>query len=652
MPGRILHDDIEEVRNRARIDDVVSGWVTLRRAGAGTLQGLCPFHEEKTPSFNVTPARGLFYCFGCGQGGDVFTFVREINNLTFSEAVEFLANKYGVQLRYEDSGGPQVPAGQRVRLLEANAAAAEFFAAALNSPEADPGRRFLLGRGFDQDAAQRFGVGFAPRDGKALSRHLTSRGFSADDLVTFGLARRGGWDYFQSRLVWPIRDAGGAVLGFGARKLFDDDRLPAKYVNTPETLVYKKSGVLYGLDLARANIGRQARAVIVEGYTDVMACHLAGVTTAVASCGTAFGDDHARLIQRLMGGDAFHGEVVFTFDGDAAGQKAALRVFSGDAHFAAQTYVAVEPSGLDPCDLRLQQGDAALRELVARREPLYRFVMRNVLGQYDLDRVDGRLAAVREAGGLMKSIRDRSLVDGYVRELASLVGMDVEEVRRAIGSAVPARGAGRAQAARSDGSGPSRGAPTGVVPGVGGGPGGGSGGAQSGVQGGAAPDDGALVSAIPLPAPDDRHLVVERDALRLMLQRPDLFAGAEPWLGIGPDCFTHPAYAAVFAAVAATPGQGGSGWAQRVLAGLPAGLREWAIQLAVDPVLADVTPRHAREYAAKLQLLSAERSIAQLKSTMQRTNPVTDEGSYKAMFQTMITLELRRKELLQVTTGE
>ena len=187
--------------------------------------------------------------------------------------------------------------------------------------------------------------------------------------------------------------------------------MPAKYINTPETVLYKKSHVLYGLDLARTAISKKSQAVVVEGYTDVMAAHLAGVDTAVASCGTAFGDDHARLLRRLMGDhDAFHGEVIFTFDGDAAGQAAALKVFSGDQNFVTQTYVAIEPTGLDPCDLRLQHGDAAVRELVARRMPLYRFVMSNLLTQHDLDRADGRLAALRAAAPLVASIRDNALV--------------------------------------------------------------------------------------------------------------------------------------------------------------------------------------------------------------------------------------------------
>ena len=431
MAGRINEEDIATVRDRARIEEVVGSYVTLRSVG-GTMKGLCPFHDEKTPSFQVTPSRGHWYCFGaCGEGGDVIDFLRKIDNLSFVEAVERLADRVGVQLRYTDDGqGVRVEPGQRMRLVDALKQAAEFYAEQLTMPEGQPARQFLDERGFDRAAAEHFGVGYAPRDGKALLRHLRGRGFADKDLVAAGLTRESGWDFFQSRALWPIRDSGKQVLGFGARRLFDDDRMPAKYINTPETLLYKKSHVLYGLDLARTAISRKSQAVVVEGYTDVMAAHLAGVDTAVASCGTAFGDDHARLLRRLMGDhDAFHGEVIFTFDGDAAGQAAALKVFAGDQNFVTQTYVAIEPNGLDPCDLRLQKGDAAVRELVARRLPLYRFVMSNLLKQHDLDRVDGRLAALRATAPLVASIRDTALVSGYVRELAGLVGMDIEEVR-------------------------------------------------------------------------------------------------------------------------------------------------------------------------------------------------------------------------------
>ena len=430
------------MREKARIDDVVSSYVTLRKAGGGSLKGLCPFHDEKSPSFNVTPARNFWHCFGCGEGGDVIAFVMKIDGLGFSETVERLADKYGVQLRREEGDAPALrPKGpQRSRLIEAHKAAQEFYAEALGTPDALVARQFLHDRGFDQEACARFGVGFAPQGNDVLLKHLRGRGFKDEELVVGGLVAegRGFYDRFRGRLLWPIRDATGDTIGFGARRIFDDDRIEAKYLNTPETPIYKKSQVLYGIDLARRDIARTSQAVVVEGYTDVMACHLAGVPTAVATCGTAFGDDHARILRRFLHDhEEFRGEVIFTFDGDAAGQKAALRAFAGDQNFVSQTYVAVEPTGMDPCDLRLKQGDAAVRELVARRVPLYRFVLANVASRYDLDRADGRIDALREAAQLVSSIRDRSKVEAFSRELAQMLGVDVEEaraeVRRATG---------------------------------------------------------------------------------------------------------------------------------------------------------------------------------------------------------------------------
>jgi DNA primase len=415
VTGRIREDDIAQVRERARIEEVISAHVTLRNAGTGSMKGLCPFHDEKTPSFNVNTSRGFFHCFGCGEGGDVLTFVQKVEGIGFTEAVERLADRYNVQLRYVDEGvtGPrreQGHRGQRQRIVEAHKAAAEYYVDQLATPDALTGRKFLSERGFDKDAAAMFTIGFAPRGGEGLLRHLRGRGFTDQELVVAGLVaqgQRGPYDRFRGRLLWPIRELSGDVVGFGARRLFDDDRVEAKYLNTPETPAYKKSQLLYGVDLARKEIALRSQAVVVEGYTDVMACHLSGVGTAVATCGTAFGEEHARILRRLLlDHDEFRGEVIYTFDGDEAGQKAALRAFQGDQQFVGQTYVAVEPDGRDPCDLRLAEGDAAVRELVARRVPLYRFVLNNEVSRYDLDRADARVDATREEARLVASIRD------------------------------------------------------------------------------------------------------------------------------------------------------------------------------------------------------------------------------------------------------
>src|SRR5215207_7069200 len=432
MAGRIRDDDIQTVLEKAKIEEVVSGYVTLRNAGGGSLKGLCPFHDEKSPSCNVRPGRG-WHCFGCGLGGDVIAFVMQIDGLTFVESVERLADKYGVDLRREEGVADDRPKGpQRRRLIEAHAVAQEFYAEHLAVPAAVQGRQFLTDRGFDQASAAHFGVGFAPRDGESLWHHLRDRKFSLDEVVAAGLVAvgRGPYDRFRGRLLWPIRETSGDTIGFGARRIFDDDKIEAKYLNTPETPIYKKSQVLYGIDLARRDMARTSQAVVVEGYTDVMACHLSGVKTAVATCGTSFGDDHARVLRRFLHDhEEFRGEVIFTFDGDAVGHAAALKAFNGDQNFVSQTYVAVEPSGLDPCDLRIQQGDGAVRELVARRVPLYRFVLGNVVGKYDLDRADGRVDAVREGARLVSSIRDKSKVDAFARELAGMVGVDIEQAR-------------------------------------------------------------------------------------------------------------------------------------------------------------------------------------------------------------------------------
>ena len=367
------------------------------------------------------------------------------DGLAFTQAVEYLADKTGVQLRYSEGDGtaPRRDPNKRNRLVEANRLAQDYYAGKLAQPEAVKARTFLDERGFDREAADTFGLGFAPRDGDALYKHLRQKQFTDSELVSAGLVaegQRGHYDRFRGRLLWPIREVSGETIGFGARRIFDDDRIDAKYLNTPETSIYKKSHVLYGIDLARRDIARASQAVVVEGYTDVMACHLAGVPTAVATCGTAFGEDHGRVLRRLLHDhEEFRGEVIFTFDGDEAGQKAALRAFGGDQQFVGQTYVAVEPDGMDPCDLRLKSGDAAVRELVARRTPLYRFVLGNVVSRYDLDRADGRIDALREAAKLVSSVRDKSKVDAFARELAGMVGIEVEEaraeVRRAAGRA-------------------------------------------------------------------------------------------------------------------------------------------------------------------------------------------------------------------------
>lgn len=448
MP-RILQADVDEVKSRTNIADIVGERVALKSAGVGSLKGLCPFHDEKSPSFHVRPQVGYYHCFGCGESGDVYSFLREMDHVSFTEAVEKLAGRIGYTLHYEDGGAAPENSG-RSRLYAANTAAAEFFRGQLLSTEAETGRRFLGERGFDAGAAAHFGVGYAPRGWDGMLKALTAQGFSRDELLAAGLVsqgQRGVYDRFRGRLVWPIRDVTGQTIGFGARKLFDDDQGP-KYLNTPETLIYKKAQVLYGLDLAKRDISRgdPRRVVVVEGYTDVMACHLAGITTAVATCGTAFGSDHIKVLRRVMGDDSAAGEVVFTFDGDEAGQKAALRAFTEDDRFNAQTFVAVAPNGLDPCDLRLQRGDAAVRGLMDAKVPMFEFAIDRKLAGFDLSTVEGQVGALRAAAPIVAEIRDRLLRPGYERVLARRLGMDPTDVRAEVERA--ARGQSHTSARR------------------------------------------------------------------------------------------------------------------------------------------------------------------------------------------------------------
>ena len=437
MAGKIRARDIEEVKSRVNIADVVGEYVSLKNSSVGSLKGLCPFHDEKSPSFNVRPMQGFYHCFGCGEGGDAYKFIQQMDSISFTEAVEKLAARVGYELTYEE-GGASIDQGQKSRILEANNASAKFYESQLMSDEAITGRDFLKSRGFDKSAAERFGVGYAPKGWSNLTDHLKKLGFLIDELVVAGLATksdRGAYDKFRGRLIWPIRDSTGQVIGFGARKLYEDDQGP-KYLNTSDTLVYHKSSVLYGIDLAKKDISKQQRVVVVEGYTDVMACHLAGVTTAVATCGTAFGDEHIRIINRLLSADKESpAQVIFTFDPDAAGQKAAMRAYADSHKFSAQTFVAVGPDGLDPCDLRSEKGDAAVVEMIDGKKPLFEFAIKQKISKFDLSTIEGRVGAARAAAPVVAQIMDPSMRPAYTRELAGWVNLEGNEVAALVDAA-------------------------------------------------------------------------------------------------------------------------------------------------------------------------------------------------------------------------
>ncbi|MET9490244.1 DNA primase [Nocardia sp. NPDC006630] len=634
MAGRLPDRDIAAIRERARIEDVVGEYVTLKRAGADSMKGLCPFHDEKSPSFHVRPNHGHFHCFGCGEGGDVFAFLQKIEHVGFVEAVEQVADRIGFKINYEGGGtSVQRDHGTRSRLVAANAAAHEFYMARLAEPDAEAARNYLTERNFDANAARQFGCGFAPAGWDTLTKHLLRKGFDFKELEAAGLSRqgqRGPMDRFHRRLLWPIRNLGGDVIGFGARRLFDDDTMTAKYVNTPETVLYKKSQVLFGLDLAKRDIAKGHQAVVVEGYTDVMAMHLSGVKTAVASCGTAFGDEHLAMLRRLLMDDNFwRGEIIYTFDGDAAGQAAALKAFSGDQKLAGQTYIAVAPDGLDPCELRQRSGDGSVRDLVARRVPLYEFVIRGQLAEHNLDTPEGQVDALRRGVPVVAQIKDNALRKAYATKLAGWVGWDdIQMVVRRVGDEARKNARGPAATPARRGAGAEREAAQPVTP-----------------------------PPAALPSPRDPALIVQRQTLTAALQYP-AFAGPV-FDSLEPEAFTHPAYKAMLAAIAAAGGTGkglgGAEWVAAVADNTDdLTMRSLVSELAAEqlPVKTEADiPRLITGVLARVQEAWVGRQIAELKSKLQRISSTEQSEAYFALFGDLVALEQYRKSLLTQAMG-
>ena len=601
MAGRIKDTDVAYVRDHSPIDDVVGDYVQLKGAGGGQKKGLCPFHDEKSPSFHVTPSKGYFHCFGCQVGGDVIAFIMKLEHLTFTETVERLADRIGYTLTYEAGSTTSGPSINRSRLVSANLAAATYYQEQLQLPEAQHGRDFLTKRGFDRDAAKNFGVGYAPDQWDSLFKFLKGKGFTEEELMLAGLVKegtKGPIDRYRNRLIWPVKDISGDVVGFGARKLASDevDQGP-KYLNSPETPIYKKNQILYGLDMAKKEISKTRQVVIVEGYTDVMAAHLAGVTTAVATCGTAFGDEHIRIIRRLlMDADAFRGEVIFTFDGDAAGQKAALRAFEDDQKFVAQTFGAVEPNGMDPCELRQANGDLAVRELVARRVPLFEFAIKSVIAGYDIANPEGRVNALNQVAPLIGKIRDASLRPEYVRLLAGWLGMEVDIVSTAV-----KRSGSRTEAAQP--------------------------------------------SQINL---TDPILVLEREVIKVKLQISDL---ASSWVDLEENAFSYPLYDSLRKLIDANDGFTTESLLEKCESDE---LKSLVTELTVEPIRTDgeVSDRYINSIIARLREVALSRSIAEIKSTLQRLNPVENQDQYQEIFGQLVAMEAARRVQKELALGE
>ncbi|OBF35032.1 DNA primase [Mycolicibacterium peregrinum] len=628
VAGRISDRDIAAIREKVRIEDVVGDYVQLRRAGADSMKGLCPFHDEKSPSFHVRPNHGHFHCFGCGEGGDVYAFIQKIEHVSFVEAVELLADRVNYTVTYTGASTTNVQRdrGSRSRLLAANAAAQEFYAEALTSEEATEARKYLTERNFDAAAAAQFGCGFAPSGWDKLTKHLQRLGFEFKELEAAGLSRegkRGPMDRFHRRLLWPIRVSSGETIGFGARRLFDDDQNQAKYVNTPETVLYKKSQVLFGLDRAKRDIAKGHQAVVVEGYTDVMAMHMAGVTTAVASCGTAFGEQHLSMLRRLMMDDNFfRGELIYVFDGDAAGQAAAVKAFEGEQNLSGQSFVAVAPDGMDPCDLRLRSGDGAVRDLVARRTPLFEFVIRSALAEHDLDSAEGRVAALRRCVPIAARIKDQTLRDEYARQLAGWVGWD--NVAQVIGRVREEASGGRKDSRRQP--------------------------ARQQARPAAAP--------VSRPNPTDPTLWPQREALKAALQYPAIAGPVFDSLTV--ESFTHPGYAEVRSAIETAggmaSGKSGAQWieAAREQTTSPAAaslVNELGVE-AINVEDDEHLPRYISSVLARLQEVWVGRQIAEVKSKLQRMSPVEQGDEYHALFGDLVAMESYRRSLLEQASGD
>ena len=697
MAGLIRKEDIDEVRARTDIREIIEGYVSLKSAGIGTFKGLCPFHDERTPSFNVRPQVGSYHCFGCGESGDVYSFVMAMEHTSFVETVERLAARIGYTLHYEGGKpGDRYEAGMRRRLLDAHKIAAEFFEHNLYSADAQEAQRFLGARGFDPAATRKFGVGYAPRGWDHLLKHLRSQGFTDEELKATGMfseGNRGLYDRFRGRIIWPIRTIAGETIGFGARRLFDDDQGP-KYLNTPETQLYKKSQVLYGIDLAKRDMTKTKQVVIVEGYTDVMAAHLAGITTAVATCGTAFGPGHIKMVRRMITDDGSGGEIIFTFDGDAAGQKAAMAAFQEDQRFVAQTFVAVAENGMDPCDLRLHKGDAAVRSLIASRRPLFEFAIDSTLAKYDLATLEGRVLAMRAIAPIIAGIKDRDLRPAYMRKVSGQLGLELDEIQRAVAYAQNHPKLSRSQQAEAPAAAPRyerlNEGPQGMpgTPGYAGAPG------YTGVQGAVhadapydpaydapPPEDHAAPSAYagqnaaahppssiqpaaPQPeaaapaveeflTPDPRDPVarLEKAALEIALQHPELIS-VEQWRNLATVQFRYRTHREVAAGIihaatvmAPTPG---IEWINCVRSGAVEGVHPAIAELAVSPLPVSSAERLPGFVTGALNALFEQQIARQKSDLMMRLEQLSanpDDEEFEAVQRQLLELEMRRRQL-------
>ena len=602
MAGRIRDDSIAEVRQATDVVLLVGEYVTLRPGGGTRMKGLCPFHQEKTPSFTVDSTRGLWHCFGCSQGGDAIDFLMKQETLSFTEAVERLAHRAGIEVRYEGrSAGERGSMGRKSRLVAAHAEAVEFYHRALvDSADGRPARAYLSSRGVDRTVAARFRLGWAPAGSwEALVGHLRGKGFRPEELTEAGLARTGGRglrDAFHARVLFPIFDVAGDPVAFGGRLLDADEGRGPKYVNTSESPIWHKGRVLYALNWAKTAIVQAGHAVVVEGYTDVIACHQAGVPQAVATCGTALRAEHFKLLGR------FTDRVVLAFDADAAGGRAAGRgiaelVAAPEASLSA--HVLTMPSGLDPAEFVGKYGGDAFRELVASAQPLVGWWLDRQLASFDLSHPEGKARALRELAPVLTTVPDFLQRSSYARSVVLRLGLDEygPEYQALIGGQAPPRPQATAK-----------------VP----------------------------------PRSRSPQARVECEALKFALQHPDWTVEVfERW---EPDWFTTPATRASFTALREAGGTGKP--LEMVLeAAATETDRRFLRGLAVESFAAEENRGYADEVFRRLEEFRLTRAIDQLKGNLQRMNPVERPHEYTQVFEQLIALEARRRALREPRPG-
>ena len=585
MAGRIRQEDVEAVKERTDVARLVGQYLTLKKTGHDSLSGLCPFHQEKTPSFSVSPAKQVFYCFGCGKGGDAISFLRELEHLTYVEAIERLAQQAGVTLRYEgDSPAERRKAARRLALHRTNEEASELYHRMLvDGREAADARSYLAERGIDPATAEHFQIGFAPGYPDFLLRRLTALG--PEILLEAGVASRGEdgtvRDRFRGRITFPVHDLQGRGVGIGARILPSDPRAgeQAKYLNTAETPIYRKNELLYNLHRARGAIAKSGEAFVVEGYTDVIALHQAGIENAVATCGTALGEEHFRLLSR------FAQRAILAFDSDEAGARAAERAFAFQEAYPVQAVVMIIPQGLDPADFVRTHGAEAVHLAAKHGRPLVEYMLRRTIGRHDLSTVEGRSAAVAAVMPILQRLTDPVRRSEYGHLVADLAGVAEHSVLATMdrdGGAVPAA---------------------------------------------------EVAKAVRRGTVQER---VEREMLKLLVRDTQVYSAFEPKLS--EDHFRASSARTAFVAI-----RDAGGDVSRLAGGADERMAATVSSLAVEPLDGEPTADYAEHVWTRLQEFLLKGRSDALRLRLQKLNPTT-EPEYDGLFNELVAIdgELRR----------